>query len=109
MAIAAEQIDGSPAECGGLLGPTGIEESAAIVDENLPARQWYVAGRSVGVQPGKALRPGAGDAAVVLDDRRALLLASDTPVVIPRRVSTFSSFSGGTRGTLKFRFGARRV
>jgi hypothetical protein len=69
--VTTEQVERSPTEGSSRFGPTAIQEPAAIVDEGPPAPLRTITRRAVGMEPGIALRPGAWDAAVVLDDGSA--------------------------------------
>jgi len=74
LAVAAEQVERPPAErrCDG--AERAIEEAANIIDEGQPALRRHVARRTVGMQPGATLGPGAQDVAVILDDRGTFFL-----------------------------------
>src|SRR5690348_7852891 len=74
LAVAAEQVEGSPAEPRDFLAPSGIEELADVVNELLPALRRNITGRAIGIEPGEALGPCARDLAVVLDYRGAFFL-----------------------------------
>jgi len=62
IAVAADQVEGSPAECRGMRGPA-VEKEADIIHKAQPALGWHVAGRTVGIEPGEARSPGARDVA----------------------------------------------
>ena len=73
VAVAAKQIERSPAERGGVACST-VEERRHVIDEALPPPKRHVAGRTVRMQAGEAFDPSAENATVVLDDRSALFL-----------------------------------
>jgi hypothetical protein len=85
--VATEQVERSPAERRCFPGPAAIKEVADILDEGVPAAQWHVTRSAIGIKPGEALRPGARDVAVMLDNRRAFFfgLAPDCQGVILRQ------------------------
>jgi len=76
LAIAAEQVEWTPTEQGGLLGPAAIKEAADIVNELLPALGGHIRQRVIGMQPGEALCPGTRDECLAFNDCRALFFRS---------------------------------
>src|SRR5262249_32961199 len=80
LPVATEQIERTPAECDGTIGPTTINEPAAIVDEACPPSRRHVPRGRRGIEPGKGLGPGARRAAVVLDDGPADRMAPPSPI-----------------------------
>jgi hypothetical protein len=74
----------------------GYRKSTYVVDKLLPSAKWHVARRTVRIQPGETLGPGARKVAIMLDDRDAFYLGL-APGHAIEPVSTVSNLSRDTR------------
>jgi hypothetical protein len=76
IAVAPEQVEWFPAERHGHGSKVAIKKPTDVVDEGLPALERHVAGRPIGVGPGKSFGSCVRDITIMLEDRRTFVLGT---------------------------------